>query len=368
MSYIGRQNLGGAYRQLDDISSGFDGSDTTHTMQVNSQNVTVGDVNQIILSLGGVIQNPGTDFTVSGSTLTFTTAPASGLSFFAILLGSDNGGTVTPTDGSVTTAKFASDATLTTTGTVTTQGTGTTGGTITIENTDTGGAANDYFGKLIFKGNDSSSSASGTRASVEGKVTGNFGSSQIDFLTASGGAAASRIATVSPNGLSLADGNITFEGSGHGIHLGVTSATASNLLDDYEEGTWTASLQGNAGGSGQGYDQQTMQYTKIGRMVYITGTLDMNSLGTLSGDYLKITGLPFTPDASNSNNYQPISTHHINVAGDTTGAHFGWTVYAANTFMYVYEHTHGGAAQATTSGDYENSTIVGCAGAYITAA
>ena len=109
MAYIGRQNLGGAYRQLDDISSGFDGSDTTHTMQVNSQNVTVGDVNQIILSLGGVIQKPGTDFTVSGSVLTFTTAPAANTSFFAILLGSDNGGTVTPTDGSVTTDKIAAD-------------------------------------------------------------------------------------------------------------------------------------------------------------------------------------------------------------------------------------------------------------------
>ena len=109
MSYIGRQNLGGAYRQLDDISSGFDGSDTTHTMQVNSQNVTVGDVNQIILSLGGVIQKPGTDFTVSGSVLTFTTAPAANTSFFAVLLGSDNGGTVTPTDGSVTTDKIAAD-------------------------------------------------------------------------------------------------------------------------------------------------------------------------------------------------------------------------------------------------------------------
>ena len=109
MSYIGRQNLGGAYRQLDDISSGFDGSDTTHTMQVNSQNVTVGDVNQIILSLGGVIQKPGTDFTVSGSVLTFTTAPAANTSFFAVLLGSDNGGTVPPTDGSVTTDKIAAD-------------------------------------------------------------------------------------------------------------------------------------------------------------------------------------------------------------------------------------------------------------------
>ena len=118
MAYIGRQNLGGAYRQLDDISSGFDGSDTTHTMQVNSQNVTVGDVNQIILSLGGVIQNPGTDFTVSGSVLTFTTAPAANTSFFAVLLGSDNGGTVTPTDGSVTGDKLASNIAITTSGDV----------------------------------------------------------------------------------------------------------------------------------------------------------------------------------------------------------------------------------------------------------
>ena len=107
MSYIGRGLQSGAFRQLDDISSGFDGSDTTHTMQVNSTNVTVGDVNQILLSLGGVIQKPGTDFTVSGSTLTFTTAPAANTSFFAILLGSDNGGTVTPTDGSVTSDKLA---------------------------------------------------------------------------------------------------------------------------------------------------------------------------------------------------------------------------------------------------------------------
>ena len=111
MAYIGRQNLGGAYRQLDDISSNFNSSTTAFTMQVNSQNVTLGDVNQIILSLGGVIQKPGTDFTVSGSTLTFTTAPAANTNFFAILLGSDNGGTVTPTDGSVTGDKLASTVT-----------------------------------------------------------------------------------------------------------------------------------------------------------------------------------------------------------------------------------------------------------------
>ena len=107
MAYIGRQNLGGAYRQLDDISSSFNGSTTAFTMQVSSTNVSLGDVNQILLSLGGVIQKPGTDFTISGSTLTFTTAPAANTNFFAVLLGSDNGGTVTPSDASVTVGKLA---------------------------------------------------------------------------------------------------------------------------------------------------------------------------------------------------------------------------------------------------------------------
>ena len=109
MSYIGRDLRTGAFRQLDDISSSFNSSTTGFTMQVNSTNVSLGDVNQILLSLGGVIQKPGTDFTISGSTLTFTTAPAANTSFFAILLGSDNGGTVTPTDDSVTASKIASN-------------------------------------------------------------------------------------------------------------------------------------------------------------------------------------------------------------------------------------------------------------------
>ena len=106
MSYIGRGLQSGAFRQLDSIASSFNGSTTGFTMQVNSTNVIMGDANQILLSLGGVIQNPGTDFTISSSTLTFTTAPAANTSFFAILIGSDNGGTLTPTDLSVTTAKI----------------------------------------------------------------------------------------------------------------------------------------------------------------------------------------------------------------------------------------------------------------------
>ena len=105
MAYIGPEPNPGQNREVDDISSGFNGSEVNFTLQVNSQNVSPGSSNAIIVSLGGVVQNPGTDYTVAASTLTFTTAPASGLSFFGLVLGQgvDTG---VPTDGSVTLAKF----------------------------------------------------------------------------------------------------------------------------------------------------------------------------------------------------------------------------------------------------------------------
>lgn len=79
-------------------------------------------------------------------------------------------------------------------------------------------------------------------------------------------------------------GNIVLPSSNAGIHLGVTSATASNLLDDYEEGTWTP-VSGGGNGS-------TAYYTKVGRLVQIEG--DVTFSGN-SGSTNFISGLPFAP-------------------------------------------------------------------------
>ena len=111
MAYIGNQPTIGQYRKLDDISGSFNGSLTAFTMQVGSTNVTAGSAFQLLISLGGVIQEPGTDFTVSGSTITFTTAPAASLSFFGILMGQPLN-TATPGDSTVTGAKIV-DGTIT---------------------------------------------------------------------------------------------------------------------------------------------------------------------------------------------------------------------------------------------------------------
>ncbi len=87
MAYIGAEPVPGQNREVDDISSGFNGNATAFTLQVSSVNVSPESANNILINLGGVLQNPGTDYTIAASTITFTTAPAAGLSFFGLILG-----------------------------------------------------------------------------------------------------------------------------------------------------------------------------------------------------------------------------------------------------------------------------------------
>jgi hypothetical protein len=91
-------------------------------------------------------------------------------------------------------------------------------------------------------------------------------------------------------------GNLFFGTASKGVYLGVTSATAANLLDDYEEGTWTATLEGST------TDPTTPvtvsgTYTKIGRLVYVTANFGgVTTSGAAGG--IRVTGLPFTPSGS----------------------------------------------------------------------
>ena len=74
-------------KELDDISSGFNGSTTQFNLTVSSSAVEPVSDSQLLISVGGVMQNPTNDYTVSGSTITFTTAPSAGLTFFGTFLG-----------------------------------------------------------------------------------------------------------------------------------------------------------------------------------------------------------------------------------------------------------------------------------------
>ena len=83
-----------------------------------------------------------------------------------------------------------------------------------------------------------------------------------------------------------------------GIALGVgTANTASNVLDDYEEGTWTLGItdgSSNTATLGSGYNYG--RYRKVGSIVHIQGFLDVSSIGSCSGN-ITLTGLPFAVPA-----------------------------------------------------------------------
>ena len=102
MAYLGREPAVGRYALIDDISSQFNGSETSFVVKVGGDPVSIVSDAQLLVSLGGVLQKPGTDFNIApnGGSLTFTTAPENGDPFFGILFG-DTLNVGVPSDGTI---------------------------------------------------------------------------------------------------------------------------------------------------------------------------------------------------------------------------------------------------------------------------
>ena len=89
MAYIGQSIKNGTFSVLDTSGNTYNGSNTTFNLGTQ-----VGSPAQLLVSHDGVIQKPGTDFTLAtgGTQITFTTAPASGASIFIVEISGAVGG------------------------------------------------------------------------------------------------------------------------------------------------------------------------------------------------------------------------------------------------------------------------------------
>jgi len=85
--------------------------------------------------------------------------------------------------------------------------------------------------------------------------------------------------------------------SGKGIDFSATANSSgtmtSELLNDYEEGTWTPTISDGTNNATMTATYNRGQYIKVGRQVTVTGYVLTDSLGSVSGD-IRITGLPYT--------------------------------------------------------------------------
>ena len=93
MAYIGRQQSSGAFLKLDDISSQFNNSTTQFSLKVGGDPFFAINPYTLLVSLGGVIQEAITSYTIVDDKINFASAPTSGANFFCIVLATTN---VTP--------------------------------------------------------------------------------------------------------------------------------------------------------------------------------------------------------------------------------------------------------------------------------
>ena len=90
MAYIGRQQSSGAFLKLDDISSQFDNSTTTFSLTIGGEAYYPDNPYTLMVSLGGVIQEPIISFSITDDQINFAAAPVSGANFFCVVLATTN--------------------------------------------------------------------------------------------------------------------------------------------------------------------------------------------------------------------------------------------------------------------------------------
>ena len=171
------------------------------------------------------------------------------------------------------------------------------GGTTSIWSVEGGQAGSSFYSNNIYYDGSNRRYLTTNAASeyIQDASTGNH----VFYLASSGSSGNTlsgygEIARFTSSGLKLPSGlGIDFSATADG-----TGTATSELLDDYEEGTWTPSISSSSGtittSSGSG------RYVKIGKLVTVHFIITISNVGSASGAHLYFGNLPFT--SSNTHN------------------------------------------------------------------
>lgn len=129
-----------------------------------------------------------------------------------------------------------------------------------------------------------------------------------------------------------------------------------NTLDDYEEGSWTPSIGGSGGQSGQVYTVQVGRYIKIGKLVMCQFRVTLSTLGTVTTS-VQVHGLPFSSENTTNN----VAICPVNWFALTTAMVYVSGVLNPNTTAITLLGTTAAATGLTTAlvqGDLSNTTTI----------
>jgi hypothetical protein len=149
-------------------------------------------------------------------------------------------------------------------------------------------------------------------------------------------------------------GNLVIGTSGKGIDFSATAdgsgTMTSEVLDDYEEGTWTPTIEFGGASVGVSYSTNVGTYTKVGNLVKASCYVQMSSKGT-SGGAARIQGLPFS--VGGSGNYTPAAVWLSN----TSFADYPmFRVNSGETYFEIEEITNAGGRTVLTDANYANNS------------
>jgi hypothetical protein len=339
MSYIGNTATQQAFTPAVDFFSG-NASTTAFTLSK-----PVASVAQVQAVISNVPQNPGDAFTVSGNTITFTSAPPSGTNNIYVYYTSPitqviapGQNTVTTTalmDGSVTPAKLSTGGpSWDTSGNVTVTGKATAAGVVSSAAANISGGG---WGVLPYVANSTviDNNAGQTRIFATGADASTYGTMLMYAGTTNG--SATLVGSVGRNLTFALQGGTQSAGTGIAFPAAQSASSDVNTLDDYEEGTWTPALAFGGGTTGITYSSQVGRYTKVGNIVTLQCYVQLSNKGSSSGA-MTLTGFPFG-SASGSNNYCAVACWANTLTG-ITGGLIGY-VNPASSFMYWYCSTTG---------------------------
>jgi len=158
----------------------------------------------------------------------------------------------------------------------------------------------------------------------------------MSFSTTSGGAITERMLIAPAGDVTVSTGNVVIGTAGKGIDFSASTHAAgmtSELLNDYEEGTWTPTRNAFVEVVGAGAITTTGVYTKIGRMVHAQAIIVATGGATIAatsgaGSYLG--GLPFTPASITSGTW--VNGSSISTSGGTA-IYTDGNVYIATSWV-----------------------------------
>jgi hypothetical protein len=153
-------------------------------------------------------------------------------------------------------------------------------------------------------------------------------------------------------------GNVVMSTAGKGIDFSANTGTAgmtSEVLTWYEEGVFTATLTCTSGTITLNSGQDLMQYTRIGRMVYVSGQIVVSAISSPTG-ILTLGGLPFTVNGSlgelAGRGAITVVAEGVGITVNNVVGYFLTGGTTANIYKYAAGNTANMAADVTASSSF----------------